>query len=394
MKKVLFVLLALGLSSVGAYAQDDVYFVPTKKAILKERQAEREATARALTESTYTPINDNVSEEYYENWADETTGRAMDVDAYNRRGNGLLVDTTPIDTIAVDSTAYSVTVEEEEYSPTARLVRFRSPRGVIYASPYYADYIYDLAFYDPWFFDGFYGSSFWYNSWAFSPFYYDPWYFGSWWGTPWHHHWGWYDYCWGWGYGWYPAWGHGCHPGWHPGHGPDWGHAGHPGFASGRSNGSLSGHNFSRGGSSVAGRQTIGTRTTRTSNGRVSGTAGRSFSSGRNTGSLGSRYSGSSSRTTGNGAGYIRNNDAPTRAGQNMNSATSVRERSSSSSSSFNSGRSNSRSNSSYNSGSSNSSPGRSFSSGRSFSGSSSSSGNRGGGGGFSGGGSRGGGRR
>ena len=61
MKKVLFALFALGLYSVGANAQDDVYFVPTKKAILKERQAEREAAARTRTESSYTPIADNTA---------------------------------------------------------------------------------------------------------------------------------------------------------------------------------------------------------------------------------------------------------------------------------------------------------------------------------------------
>ena len=87
MKKVLFALFALGLYSVGANAQDDVYFVPTKKAILKERQAEREAAARARTESSHTPITGNTAETDYNTWSDQYTGRTVDVDTYNRRGN-------------------------------------------------------------------------------------------------------------------------------------------------------------------------------------------------------------------------------------------------------------------------------------------------------------------
>lgn len=389
MKKVLFALFALGLYSVGANAQDDVYFVPTKKAILKERQAEREAAARARTESSYTPITGNTAETDYDTWSDQYTGRTVDVDTYNRRGNGLLVDTASADTAAIDSTAYHEVEVAEDYSPTSRLIRFRSPRGVIYASPYYADYIYDLAFYDPWFYDGFYGPSFWYHSWAFSPFYYDPWFYGSWWGSPWHHHWGWYDYCWGWGWNspWYPGWG----PGWHPGH-PGWGHGGFPDYASGRSNGRLTGHNFSRGGSTAFGRPTVGTRTTRSSIGRTNGNANRSFGGGRSTGSLGTRYSGSSSRNTISNGGYIRNNDAPSRGGVNMNSGTSTRPRSNSSASFFNGNRSTSSSN--YNSSRSSSNSGRSFSSGSGFSGGSSHSSGSRGGGGFSSGGSRGGGRR
>lgn len=375
MKKVLFAfaLLALGLNSVAAFAQDDVYFVPTKKAILKERQTERASAQREHTESTYTTIYDNATATEYDGWADRNQADADEIDAYNRHGSGLLVESTPSDSLAGADSTYNAA--EEDYSPTARLVRFRSPRGVIYASPYYADYIYDLAFYDPWYFDGFYGSAYWHYGWAYNPFFYDPWFYGTWWGSPWHHHCGWYDYCWGWG----PTW----HPGWHPGWGPGWGHGGYPSFASGRSNGRLTGHNFSRPGSAAgrgtsasAGRQHIGSRDNRNANGRITGSASRSFGSGRNTGSLGTRYSGSSSRNPANSSGFVRN-EGTTQRRQPANTGSYNRQRSSSSSSS---------------SMSSGSRSGRSFSSGSSFSGGSShSSGSRGGG--FSGGG-RSGGRR
>ena len=133
MKKVLFALFALGLYSAGANAQDDVYFVPTKKAILKERQAEREAAARTRTESSYTPIADNTAETDYDTWSDHHTGNTVDVDTYNRRGNGLLVDATYSDTASIDSIAYNDAEVAEDYSPTSRLIGFRSRRGVIYA---------------------------------------------------------------------------------------------------------------------------------------------------------------------------------------------------------------------------------------------------------------------
>ncbi|MDO4212236.1 MAG: hypothetical protein Q4D23_11105, partial [Bacteroidales bacterium] len=331
MKKVLFTLLAFGLASSAAMAQDDVYFVPTKKAIQKERQSQRQAQQWAATddyESTYAPL-----EGYdHDTWADYRVNGSMDVDTYNRRGNGLLVatnDSVEVDTVAVDGYYGS----DEDYSATGRIVRFRSPRASLYASPYYDDYYYDLGYYDPWYY------STWYDMW------YDPWYYGGYYGgwmNPWHYsgYWGWghYGYYGHYGWGWDPC----CY--WGGPHGWDhyyWNHCwgwtnsgwGNGWTQTGRSNGRLSGHNFSRGGTQMANRGTTsGTRGTATRGGRSTGTSysgtnnsgTRTFNNGRGgttssrygAGS-GSRYSGSSatgSRTTTGGQSYSRGGSSSSRS--------------------------------------------------------------------------------
>lgn len=170
MKKNILALFLLGLISSGAYAQDDMYFMPKK-------------TEKVVKEVA--PV-----EPYYEN--------RMDVDDYNRRGffgnqgYALSSDTTANDVInfstsdSLDAAGYAGVGDEydEGYNPeddyvySRRMSRFD-----------------DFYWYDPWYYGWYgpywYGSPYWYaySGW-YSP-WYDPWYYG--WYRP-------------WGYGWYYSW--------------------------------------------------------------------------------------------------------------------------------------------------------------------------------------------
>lgn len=170
MKKNILALFLLGLISSGAYAQDDMYFMPKK-------------TEKVVKEVA--PV-----EPYYEN--------RMDVDDYNRRGffgnqgYALSSDTTANDVInfstsdSLDAAGYAGVGGEydEGYNPeddyvySRRMSRFD-----------------DFYWYDPWYYGWYgpywYGSPYWYaySGW-YSP-WYDPWYYG--WYRP-------------WGYGWYYSW--------------------------------------------------------------------------------------------------------------------------------------------------------------------------------------------
>lgn len=170
MKKNILALFLLGLISSGAYAQDDMYFMPKK-------------TEKVVKEVA--PV-----EPYYEN--------RMDVDDYNRRGffgnqgYALSSDTTANDVInfstsdSLDAAGYAGVGDEydEGYNPeddyvySRRMSRFD-----------------DFYWYDPWYYGWYgpywYGSPYWY---AYAGWYgpwYDPWYYG--WYRP-------------WGYGWYNSW--------------------------------------------------------------------------------------------------------------------------------------------------------------------------------------------
>lgn len=407
MKKFLLSLVACSLVSAGAFAQKNLYFVPTKKAIQQERQNARQSQQRTVLddyESSFEPINDYD----HDTWADYRVNGSRDVDAYNRRGNGLLVATC--DSAAVDSTIVEEAYEDD-YSATQRIVRFHSPRGVLVASPYYTDYLYDLSYYDPYFYDVWVNP--WYNPW------YTPWYHGIGfsYGYGWHN--GWYYGGWGWGnnpwyysywsslYGWYNPWGY--YYGWgYPGyihhHGGGWGHDNdwaHRGST--RGGGRLGNNGIGRGETHLASRPSAGqlSKTYSRGGGRGTSSAYNRFStngsttttSGRGTSSTTSRYGTSTSRAAGNVNTHTRGNlsNGGASAGRSQGNATTS-SRSSSSSSYSTPSRSYSNGSSSY-SGSSSS---------HSYSGSSSSSfsGSRGGGsfGGGSrsggGGGSRGGGRR
>ncbi len=164
MNKFLLTSLLLLMIVPAAQAQDDVYFVPSKK-----QKAERKARLEAKSAAVY-PEDVFVADD----WADGRGYGGWDVDEYNRQG----------DYYAEGDTAYYEDyVEQEDESYTDRIVRFHSPSvGIYVSSPYYWDYHYD---------------NFWWGGYYN---YYRPYY---------------------WNYGWGPAYGYW---GWHaPHHYPGWG---------------------------------------------------------------------------------------------------------------------------------------------------------------------------
>lgn len=188
MKKSLL-LLALCLSSLSTYAQDDdVYFVPSSK-----DKTQSNDTYTAPGRSSYSPISENEDNSTFQssNWANGRGNGKWNVDDYNRRGRNYK-NNLP-DTLNSQQT-YDQGYEDgyEDGSCTARIVRFWSPRtGIYVSSPYYMDY-YDLC-YDPFYYG--YGSP-WSISWS------GWWGWGSWYGwRPYYSNW----YGWGWG-GWYDPW--------------------------------------------------------------------------------------------------------------------------------------------------------------------------------------------
>lgn len=210
MKKSLL-LIAMCLSALGTYAQDDdVYFVPSHEDTSASNDTPDTYTSGR---SSYAPITDDETFQS-SNWAANRGTCGRDIDEYNRRGRNYkqqLPDT--LDAQASYNQGYDDGYEDG--SCTARIVRFWSPRaGVYVSSPYYLDY-FDLIDYDPWYYG--YGSP---CSWGWS-----GWYgWGSWYGwRPYYASWG-----WGWDFGWHDpffwhGYGHGWgwhHPdfAWHPSH--------------------------------------------------------------------------------------------------------------------------------------------------------------------------------
>lgn len=206
---------------------DDMYFVPSKKAKQEAREKAQQARETRYVTVIYEPEDDYMAQE---DQPDFHTGALRDVDEYNRRGHNhpssfgevhVGNDTLYIteEQLALEDSIRNLSKyreqEEEEYNYSGRLVRFHG--GV--RSPYYWDYYYDWA-YDPFFYDPFY-----YNSWYYGPGYYgwygpynSAWYRHGWYG--WYDPW--YDYSWGWG-GYYGSYYYGGY------YGPGWGHIGHGG---------------------------------------------------------------------------------------------------------------------------------------------------------------------
>lgn len=185
MKRHVFIGL-VAMMSLGTHAQDDMYFVPTKKNIDAEIKKERIVD---LEEGTRTPTRD--------------------VDEYNRmaRSSYVLLDSADNEVVSFDGRAgVNDTVyvapddEEEDYKYTRRMSRFddyewRDSYWAGYrdgrVSSWYGWHSW-YGWYDPWYYDSWYWSpSYAYWSW------YDPWY----WGYPYHHHY----YSWHWGCHWTPT---------------------------------------------------------------------------------------------------------------------------------------------------------------------------------------------
>lgn len=177
MNNRIFLLIAFVLSNAfQMVAQDDLYFVPSKKKAKKEQ-----------TLTTY-------ESQEYDNWA-EGRNEQMDVDAYNRRNY----------TNTNEEYAYDEQANETE-SLTNRIVRFHAPGVTIVSSPYYSDYIDIYA--DLWYSSyrpyGWYSYN-WYNPWWWDYPYY--------WASPYYHTW------WGWHGHYHPTYFPGHHHAWHPHYG-------------------------------------------------------------------------------------------------------------------------------------------------------------------------------
>lgn len=151
MRKLLLLSSIIMMCACGAWAQDDMYFTPSKKA--KEAAKAEYEKAR---------------ETYY-------CGSERDIDEYNRR-YGHDVPSSYV-TLLDDSTA---TAQEDDYCYSRRMERFDDGRPVVLNV-----YVNDPWYYNPWY----------------DPWFHDSWYFSSW------NRWGWYGTRWyAGGWGWYGPW--------------------------------------------------------------------------------------------------------------------------------------------------------------------------------------------
>lgn len=214
------VLFALPL---GIAAQNDVYYIPSKKV--------NEVTVSGKNGATSNKNYGNYDYQYSE---ETNAGSNRDVDEYNRRRSSTGRSSSDKE-YAEDNPSLQSGVDgaENNFSCTKMIVRFHSPAGIIVSSPYYWDICYDNTwdvYLDAW--------AFGLPSWSYWTYAYDPWYYNRWWyRTCWDYTWGWYDPWWGysyWGWGrpvywgwdrpYYGYWG----GGWYSHH---WGYGGYaPGF--------------------------------------------------------------------------------------------------------------------------------------------------------------------
>ncbi|MGM9732869.1 MAG: hypothetical protein ACI3YT_01940 [Prevotella sp.] len=189
MRKTLILSALAAMLPLTMNAQDDMYFVPTKKNVEK-------------TKSNYGMPKDT----YY-------SGSNRSIDEYNRRNRTECWEEELKDgshVVAIDSLGNEIanvnvkkknsrrdsTYVDEDYTYTRRMARWD---GYDYSMAYlqgYSDGRFNRwygwsTYYDPWYFDAWPG---WYDRW------YDSWYFGysGWYG--WYGRWRPYDYAWGWGW--------------------------------------------------------------------------------------------------------------------------------------------------------------------------------------------------
>lgn len=192
MRKSFLLTLIVGITPLCAFAQDDVYFTPSKS--VKQQKS--------------TDVTTNDQPVYYR-------GCDRDVDEYNRRGKfssyyqKIGTDSLGNDIIEFHSSAEDIIDtlsvypgtdirydDEDDYACSRRMSRFD-----------------DYYWYDPWFFGYYHHSPYWYGRYGWYDPWYDPWYYGYYsyygWGYPYYGY-GWYDpwyygyYGWGYPYyGWY-----------------------------------------------------------------------------------------------------------------------------------------------------------------------------------------------
>lgn len=231
MKRRLLVWIAVLCMPLGMMAQDDIYFVPSRKA-KTEKMEKTENSGKEVPAVTTTTVYTEPAETVVV--VRNRDGELRDVDEYNRRydadeydfqmeGDTLYVEEAEEDGLDGEWVTGEFDGSASDYEYATRIIRFRNPRfAVSISSPFYWDIVYGAGM-NSWdwnvYTDGMYAYAF--------PTFSNP----LWW--DWRYNsfgWGWYGPGWGgyyagfWG-GWY-GWGY---PGyWHPGH---W----HPGYYPGHS---------------------------------------------------------------------------------------------------------------------------------------------------------------
>lgn len=173
MKRTILLSMMAVAMALSAVAQDDMYFVPTKKAIAQEKQA------YGMPEDTY------------------YSGSNRSVDEYNRNGSYMV----PIDSAGNDIINFegvqgqypdSVSGASNDYKYTRQMSRwdgYDAYRAGYNAGRYSSIY---NSWYDPWYSSYYYG---YYDPW-YSPYYYGDYYGYYGWGRPWYGYYGyggWYD---------------------------------------------------------------------------------------------------------------------------------------------------------------------------------------------------------
>ncbi len=172
MKRYIAILLIVGMLPLVSMAQDDMYFVPSKK---------------KATKAEYTQKQPQTT--YY-------SGSQRDVDEYNRQGGYTLhIDSAGNTTLsfdgATDEYPPSDYVATEDYSYTKRMSRFDDYAwDAGYRRGYHDAFTDSWYWNDPWYYDRWYYASWRYGGWSFSwhhPIYWHrphywhhPWYGGSW----------------------------------------------------------------------------------------------------------------------------------------------------------------------------------------------------------------------
>lgn len=209
-----------GSAFAQGYYDDDIYYDASKSK--KEKKAQQKKQTVSKQSSYYGNRNNSGYQVADYPAADTYTVNGslnMDVDTYNRRGQFLVPDSIPADSL-----------ENGDFTYTQRIERFHNPDivsgsedqelrdyyGYAMQQPQNVNiYVIDN---NPW---NYYGPSW---SWRYG----NPWYWNSW-GPSWSLSWGWYSWAWDpyWSWGWGPSWGCGpswCWgPAWYPSYGPGWG---------------------------------------------------------------------------------------------------------------------------------------------------------------------------
>ena len=179
MKKRFLLSVLLGAFALSGVAQDDMYYVPSKKS---------SARSVAVPSGTYYSGSSRSVDDYNRRWASSYEVLPTDT--------GDIVSFAPVEGVYPDSLG--------DFALTQRMTRFD---GYEPSAAYWEGYAQGrrdyLGWHSPWYYSSYYP---WYDPW-----YYDMWYWDRWYWDPWYYHgWGWggyYSYyyypyySWGWGGG-------------------------------------------------------------------------------------------------------------------------------------------------------------------------------------------------